>query len=85
MCKAAVAIVHCHRRVEVDCLGIEVNGLVKFVLWVCVCGVNVQHYHNACVVARIKISIKTSLTLADNEKIRNWKFLVLLDTFMGKL
>ena len=52
---------------------------------VCVCGVNVQHYHNACVVARIKISIKTSLTLADNEKIRNWKFLVLLDTFMGKL
>ena len=52
VCKAAITIIHCHGGVEIDCLGVEVDGLVKLVI----CP-NIQYHHNTCVVALIKISV----------------------------
>ena len=48
VCKAAIAIIHCHRGVEINCLGVEVDGLVKLVICISEGDANIQHCHNTC-------------------------------------
>ena len=60
VCKAAVAIVHCHGGIEINCLGVEVDSLVKLVICISEGDANMQ-------LVKLVICISESFRTAGNK------------------